>query len=390
MSDPILDEVVLFVLGQTWTQAADVSEVLETARRIDGSDPESWAREWQKTAERLFAVGEASDADGHRFSASHAYLRAATYYRAALMRHMHPYSPEVAALTTREVEAFQRSLALGDSSCKPVEIPYEQSSLPGFFCPAAHGDGPAPVIIFNVGRDVWAEDAKIIADEANKRGYHALLFDGPGQGKTLRLRGLPFRHDWEKVITPVVDFALAQRCVDAERIALWGESMGGYLVPRAAAFEHRLALIIANPGVLDWYRVFEANLTGFFPDALDLLGKDEAAFNAAIEKIMAESPFGRWGLEDTMWKHGVGTPAELVHELEHYSLNGRETQITARALVVDAEKEDRGQARELYDALQTSKDYLLFTASEAAQFHDQPGARAISTQRIFDWIDDAW
>jgi len=41
-------------------------------------------------------------ARGHAVSAGHAYLRAATYYRAALHRHLHPYSDEVAELTRRD------------------------------------------------------------------------------------------------------------------------------------------------------------------------------------------------------------------------------------------------------------------------------------------------
>lgn len=389
MADSIQDEQLLFELGQTWTQAADIGEVLETAQRIDRSDPDSWAREWRRTAERLYAVAEASEAAKHRRSASHVYLRASSYFRTALMHHFHPFSPEVAELAMREDKAFRRALALGDSPCKPVEIPYEGASLPGYFCRAPNAKGPAPVVIFNLGRDVWAEDHKVVADEANARGYHALLFDGPGQGKVLRLQQLPFRPDWENVIKPVLDFAIAQRCVDPTRIVLWGESMGGYLVPRAAAFERRLKLIIANPGVTDWYAAFVDNLILLVPEAVDLFGRDEAAFNARIEEIVAASDIARWGLEDYMWKHGVSTPSELMHDLEKYRLGGLERQIRARTLIVDAEAETRGQAEELFDALQTPKDFLLFTAAEAAQLHDQPGARAINTQRIFDWIDDA-
>jgi hypothetical protein len=35
-----------------------------------------------------------------------------------------------------------------------------------------------------------------------------LAFDGPGQFGALHREGLHFRSDWEKAVTPVVDFAL--------------------------------------------------------------------------------------------------------------------------------------------------------------------------------------
>ena len=52
------------------------------------------------------------------------------------------------------------------------------------------------------------------------RGYNVLVFDGPGQQSMLFEQGVPFRHDWEHVITPVVDFLLASPDVDPTRIAL--------------------------------------------------------------------------------------------------------------------------------------------------------------------------
>src|SRR4029077_16454068 len=78
-----------------------------------------------------------------------------------------------------------------------------------------------------------------------------LTFDGAGQGYALWKQGLYFRPDWEKVITPVVDFALGRDTVDPRRIALLGVSQGGYWVPRAVAFEHRIAAAVADPGVMD-------------------------------------------------------------------------------------------------------------------------------------------
>jgi dienelactone hydrolase len=41
------------------------------------------------------------------------------------------------------------------------------------------------------------------------------------------------------VITPVVGYALTRPEIAAGQIALFGYSLGGYLVTRAAAFEHR-------------------------------------------------------------------------------------------------------------------------------------------------------
>ena len=45
----------------------------------------------------------------------------------------------------------------------------------------------------------------------------------------------------EAVITPVVDYALTRGEIAADRIALFGYSLGGQLVARAAAFEHLVA-----------------------------------------------------------------------------------------------------------------------------------------------------
>lgn len=61
-------------------------------------------------------------------------------------------------------------------------------------------------------------------------------------------------------------------------------------------------------------------------------------------------------------------------------------------LIIDAEEEHRGDAVQMFQRLTAaghSPDYLRFTAEEAAQFHDQPGALAICGERIFDRIDDA-
>ncbi|PRQ09414.1 alpha/beta hydrolase family protein [Enhygromyxa salina] len=387
LADPVLNEVALHYLGQAWHRSADVAEVLETISRVEDGDPWSWNTEWIKTAERLEQLAAASEADGHERSASQAYLRATTYYRASLHRHPDPFDPGVAELADREVLAFAKYLALSGSPCEAVDIPYEDTTLLGYLCVAGGGE-PAPTLIFHEGKDGWAEDGKFVADEGLARGYNVLLFDGPGMGKTIRRQGLPFRHDWENVITPVVDYLVARPEVDPDRIGLFAVSMGGYFGPRAAAFETRLAALVANPGVIDWYAVILGQLDQIDPNLSGLLESDPAAFDATIAAIMEVSDFVAWGIVDAMWHNGQTKPSELMADLAQYRLDGLEQEITARTLVIDAEAEPYGQSLALYEAITAPKDYIMFTAEEAAQFHVQPGASGILTQRVYDWLDD--
>jgi len=75
-------------------------------------------------------------------------------------------------------------------------------------------------------------------------------------------------------------------------------------------------------------------------------------------------------------------------EVKKYTLKGLAEKITAKTLVIDGEGEEYGQARELFDALKCPKDYLLFTAEEAAQLHVQTGSLAVQTHRMFNWLED--
>src|SRR5215467_8822977 len=68
------------------------------------------------------------------------------------------------------------------------------------------------------------------------------------------------RPDWENVVRAVVDFVLARPEVDPGRVALIGWSFGGYLAPRAASGEPRLAACIADPGQWDLLEALRAGL----------------------------------------------------------------------------------------------------------------------------------
>lgn len=192
-------------------------------------------------------------------------------------------------------------------------------------------------------------------------------------------------------MTPVLDFALRIAGVDARRIGLLGMSMGGALVPRAAAFDRRFRVLIANPGVLNWGAAMFSQFEQYFGDALPLLDREPARFDALLREQMAAVPLFDWYLRDSMNKHGVSTPSALLRALREFDNTKTVERIRCHTLVMDgtAEAFSVGQARALFDALRCPKDYMLFSAEDTGQLHCQEGAQAVASQRMFDWLDEA-
>jgi len=89
-----------------------------------------------------------------------------------------------------------------------------------------------------------------LAASATARGYSVLTFDGPGQGDPLRKQGLRFTHEWEKPTSAVLDAFIATHS-PPNKIVLVGLSMGGYLAPRAAAFEPRVDGVVSYDILFD-------------------------------------------------------------------------------------------------------------------------------------------
>jgi dienelactone hydrolase len=400
IGEPLMDERLLWYLSQTWERNSDIGECLDTASRIKAGDAVSWFEEWLKTAERVRGYGDQSLEAGHGLSAGEAYMRAANYYRAALIHYGSPEEdPRVLDATVKSAECFDKAIELLSIPAQPVRIPYEDTTLPGYFFRSPIAEEKAPVIIMQQGWDAWPEETIYIPEGAIKRGYHSLIFHGPGQGRALREQGLVYRPDWEAAVTPVVDFVISQPGVDPDRIALMGNSMGGFLAPRAAAFEKRLKICIANPGCLNWAEAIFAHFADY-PQLFELLEADPDTFDAAVEQFFGEAPAegegegylasGYWWLKAKIWKHGAKSPSDLFLKLKEYNNEPFVGQIECHVLVIDGEAEFTvpGQPQKLYDALQCPKDYMMFTAEDTGLCHCQTGALAISSQRIFDWLDE--
>ncbi len=370
---------------------ADLGEVLATAARIKDGDLASWEREWKATAVRVAELGERSLAGGHRISARENLLRASNYYRTAadFLLDNPADNPEVAALYAGQVDTFAAATALFDHPAEAVAIPYQDTTLPGYLFLVDDSGVSRPTIIYTSGYDSTSQEGYfVLAVAAMRRGYNVLAFDGPGQGGALHLQKLVMRPDWEAVITPVVDYALTRPEIDTDRIAGFGYSLGGYLLARAAAFEHRLAALILDDGVHDLASGFADNLPPFVMKWVDD-GHDEFAGHI-LSLLTAVSSQLRWALGNGMWVFGVQSYAEVLRTVEHYTLVGVADQIVAPTLIMEGEHDTMlaGQPERVEKALTAAKaTRVTLTVAEGAGEHTHAGALARAHQVLFDWLD---
>jgi len=244
-------------------------------------------------------------------------------------------------------------------------------------------------VIINGGYDSTAEEAYFFSGAAAvARGYTCIVFDGPGQGAAIIEDGLVFRPDWEAVIGPVVDYAVSRPEVDPRKIALLGISFGGYLAPRAATGEPRIAALIADPGEYSLYDLMLRRMPPFLARRLN--GKDGLALsllNWLLTRRMRHLTEG-WGLRRGLWTHGVKTPLDYLRLTAAYTLQGRVDGIRCPTLICEAENDDiAATAQDLFDKLSCEKAFVSFTAREGAGEHCEAGSRQVFNQRAFDWLE---
>mgnify|MGYP000934277288 CR=1 FL=1 len=378
---------VLRLLGGATSGASDIGEVISTANKILEGDFESWCTEWTKLAKRIHAFADECYSKGHLVSAKQAYLRASNYYRAAeFYLHENPNDPRIAELYNAGIECFSQVMKLNKPVIEAVKIPYENTTLPGHFYHV--GDEKRPVLVLINGFDGTKEEFYGLAMSALEYGMNFFTFEGPGQGEAVCRQHLYFRYDYEKVVTPVIDYLISRKETDASSIVLMGESFGGYLAPRAAAYEKRIAACIANGGVYD-FMGFRRPSNSSREDLFKYVCNNPEKIDNSMCKEMEKSSEMKWAISHGMYVFGAKTPAEFMSKTENYYLKGVAEKIECPTLVIDVENEGyfKGQAKLLYDDLKCKKNFMLFTKEEGAEEHCQVGAKLIAGERIFNWIE---
>jgi len=375
---------------------ADFGECQATVARIgDDGDADAWHREWVATADRLAEAAAASEAGGHPVSAREAYTRAANYYRTSFQPLFGaPVDPRLSAAFEKESEALAAAARLADPPVEMVEIPFEDGSLPGMIV-EPRGQGPVRgTIVHTNGYDSDLSEMYIAhVPAAIERGYRIVLFDGPGQGRNLIRDGKPIRPDWETVVGPVIDWVVSRPGVDPDRVVLAGWSFGGFLAPRAGAFEPRLAALVADPGQWDERDALLRFLPLTDEQKQDFPDIDPHALDEMEAQLAGPegNPMLRWSLiQRGQWVHDKPNLFEALAELARFRLSDVADRIACPTLLTQAEEDPIAAAAEkLYDALTVERKALVkFTTAEGAGRHCEANGRRLYHQRIYDWLDE--
>lgn len=378
-------------LGDAYRQATDVGEILTTISRVPNGDTGAWVAEWSATAARVAGLARDAESDGHRRSAASRWLRASSYYARAT--DMVEQTSEFTALWERHRDAWDRFVDLtteiGDTVIERFDVPYERTSLPGHLF-RNPGTGRRRTLVFVNGSDGSVVEAWTrAAAGALARGWTVATIDGPGQNAALVRQGIPFRPDWEAVLTPLLDHLLDRPDVDPGRVAVMGLSQGGFWVPRAVAHEHRVAAAVADPGVLDVSAAMLAHLPAFLHKVLE--AGDRERFDKEMGWGLKISPGLRTMLAWRMRPYGVTSVYDFFTAAGEYRLSPEDiAAIRCPMLLTDPEHEQfwPGQAARLAEALTCPVTRMPFTAAEGADGHCEPLAPGLRGERILDWLDD--
>jgi dienelactone hydrolase len=359
----------LVTKGMAPYAAVALGEIDEIAERLRSRqhEPSAWWEEWSAMAERLEAVGVAAEAEERHLTAGHYFLRAGMYYFTA--ERFIPPGSEKRQMGEKAIECCTAGILRRHPNVERVEVPYESGSLPALFMSA--GAGPAPTIVLFDGLDNCKEMSVLFAGlEFAARGWNTLSIDGPGQGESLRLRGITTRPDYEVAGTAAFEYVATRPDVDEARVAVMGYSFGGYYAPRIAAFEDRYVACVAF-GAMHW------DLASWVREIRDSV--------AADPKTSATSHF------QVPWVFGVPGLDEAIEMASEFNLGDVAGRVRCPFLVAHGENDRQvpiEDARKLLEAIGSEdKTLIAFTAEGGGAEHVQVDNRQVGVDAIADWLE---
>jgi pimeloyl-ACP methyl ester carboxylesterase len=349
-----------------WLSYWDENEVRRIAGSITG------LASWKSV---MLATAQTAEAEGRA-------LNAAFFYRAAEF-FIAPEDPDKLIAYNRFKELFYRHLK--GLPMERVDVPYEGHSLPALIF-RAEGTKRDTLLVHG-GFDSFKEEFIEMAETFTSQGIEFILFEGPGQGEPLMHHHMAMPDDWEKPVGAVLDHLGSISC------SLLGISLGGYLAPRAAAYDKRIKRVIAYDVLEDFLGCLSAKLDPGAQKLLAFLMKINAnkTINTLMGRVIDNDEFVRWAFGHGMHVSGTTTPYDYLRWVEKFTTKHVAHLIDQDFLLLGGTEDHLVPLPQFFSQAESLRNVRslttrLFTSHEEASSHCQVGNLQLGADWIADWL----
>ncbi|HWF80682.1 MAG TPA: alpha/beta hydrolase [Streptosporangiaceae bacterium] len=220
----------------------DYSDFVTVTSKVETWD--SWCEQWCLAGAGHEELGRAALAAGRARAAGAHLAQAAVYYHFAKFMFVDDIV-QMRKAHQAAVRCLGDALPHLDPPGERIEIPFDGSVIAGVLRRPAR-PGPHPLVVLIPGLDSAKEEFRPTEDLFLSRGLATLSIDGPGQGEAEY--DLPIRADWEVPGSAVIDAVTAMPGIDANKVGIWGVSLGGYYAARVVAGDRRVRACISLCG----------------------------------------------------------------------------------------------------------------------------------------------
>lgn len=341
--------------------ACEKEEVYEAAKNIN--DFETWYQTWYKLAEKAEIEGR--------------YVHSMYYYRMAefMLKDDEPLKDK---MYYKMSQMFSKAFP----HIKRYQVPFEKGYLPCLYLKAT---GNRKTILIHGGYDSFIEEFYLTCEKFVQVGYNVLLFEGEGQGATLR-QGMRFNEKWERSTNAILDY------FGLSNITLIGISWGGYFALRSAAFDKRITHIVCFDACYDGLNVqfglMKQPVRFLFRFLYKL--KCRQTINFLAQQKMKKDDLADWAISHGMYITQTQSPYDFYRAIEKHTLQGLLNEIDQNILLLAGEKDHyipkwqfEFLSTHLSNANVTAK---LFTKAEHGEQHCRVGNYDLGIQFIIDWL----
>ena len=309
------------------------------------------------------------------------YLHAAYYFR--LAEFFLNDSIEKDEMYNCSISNFHKIIDT-DKNITREYVPYKNTSMKTFVF--KHKNPKGNIIIFG-GYDSFIEEFYIAIKELSEIECNIYLFEGPGQGQTLK-NGLTFEPYWEKPVGAIIDhFHLGN-------VFVIGISWGGYLALRSAAFDKRIKKVMAYDVLYDGFDC----MINPFPKLLQIIikilfiFKARNIFNRIMEKLMKKILILQWAINHGKYITGTNDVYDFYSHLRKHTLKNIMEKIECDVLLLAGEKDHYIPSKHYAILMKGIKNAnsiegKIFTEKEGGGEHCQIGNHKLAIDYIINWIN---